>query len=104
MAWDSFFGDSFAEEVAEKFENKITKKVQRQLPKNFERYNKNISRILNKLNKDSQNFATKLDDKLAKTTAKIQEPMLVLLLKAVQNTLDEEDNKYIGKMLKVSKR
>jgi hypothetical protein len=30
--------------------------------------------------------------------------MLVLLLKAVQNTLDEEDNKYIGKMLKVSKR
>jgi small GTP-binding protein len=104
MAWDSFFGDSFAEEVAEKFENKITKKVQRQLLKNFERYNKNISRILNKLNKDSQNFATKLDDKLAKTTAKIQEPMLVLLLKAVQNTLDEEDNKYIGKMLKVSKR
>jgi len=101
MAWDSFFGDSFAEEVAEKFEKKISKKVKRQLPKIFEKYDSNISIMLNKLNEDSQDFATKLDNKLAKITAKIQEPMLVLLLKAVQGTLDKEDNKYIEKMLKL---
>jgi len=101
IAWDNFFGDSFSEKVADKFKRKITKKVKRQIPNIVNKYDKNISLILNQLNKDSQTFATSLDHKLANITEKIQKPMLVLLLKAVQNKLDTKDDKFIKKMLEI---
>lgn len=101
IAWDSFFGDSFSEEVATKFEKKITKKVKRQIPEILDKYENSISLAFENLREDSRIFSNKLDFNLAKTTEKIQEPLLVLLLKSIKGTLDNEDNKYIKKMLEI---
>jgi len=101
IAWNSFWGDSFAEEVTNKFEKKISKKVQRQLPKLSNQYKNSITSFQKNLAKNTKEFAHKLDKKLLKTNKQIQEPLLTLLLKAVKDTLDEKDHKYIEKMLKI---
>lgn len=101
MAWDSFFADGFAEKVSEKFEKKMTKNVKRQIPSIMYKYESSITSFQKNLEKDAQEFATKLDFKLSRTTEKIQKPLLTLLLKSIKGTLDDEDNKYIKKMLEV---
>lgn len=101
MAWDNFFGNSFAEKVAEKFEKKIRKKVTRQLPEILNQYEYAFRSFENDLEKNAKEFANKLDNKLLKTTKQIHEPLLTLLLKAIKDTLDEEDYNYIEKMLEI---
>jgi translation elongation factor EF-G len=68
IAMNSFFGDSFSEEVATKFEKKITKKVKRQIPKILDKYENSLTLVLENLREDSIGFARKLDLKLAITT------------------------------------
>jgi len=101
MAWDSFWGDSFSENVADKFEKKVTNKVKRQLPRMLNKYDNDIALFEENLKNNATEYANKLDNKLSKTTEKIQEPLLTLLLKELKGTLEKEDNIYIEKMLKL---
>jgi len=102
MAWDSFFGDSFAEEVTAKFQKKVTKLFDRQLPEILGEYEERINTFQNDLKNNAQTFANTIDHKLSTTTKKIQEPLLTLLIKAVQKTLDEKENELIQRALNVS--
>lgn len=101
IAWDNFFGDSFSENVAEKFEKKIRKKVTRELPKMLHKYENNFTSFQTDLKNNSKEFANELENKLLKITKQIQEPLLFLLLKAVKDTLDVKEYKYIKEILKL---
>ena len=101
MAWNSFRGNSFSEDVTNKFEKKVMKKIDRQIPEILQEYENAINDFKMELINNTYDFANTLDKKVSTITTKIQEPLLMLLLKAVHNKLDEKDNEYIGKMLKI---
>ncbi len=100
MAWDSFFGDSFSEEVASNFTKKILRKTAYQIPDILEEYESYIWNFQQNLGKNTKDFANKLDIKLSKTTSIIQEPILFFLLKAILGVLNIDDEKYLQRMLR----
>ena len=101
MAWDSFFGDSFAEEVAAKFEKKVHKKLRRQIPEIVKNYTKSVENVRVKIEASAVKFADELDEKLVRINKETDEALFNLLLKAIHNQLEEVDHQYIKQMLEV---
>jgi len=84
LAWDSFFGDSFAEEVSSKFKKKIIREVNYQIENILNTYKIEIKKFQDNLNEYSKIFAMQLDLKLSQLTLDIREPILLLLLETLK--------------------
>jgi len=83
MAWDNFWGDSFAEEVAKYFRNRFKQHIDSEIIAMTKQHEDNMERFLALIKIDANIFATKLDSKISQTSRKIQKPLLELLLRAI---------------------
>ena len=86
LAWDSFWGDSFAEDVVYQFRRRSKMSVENQIDETFINFNKYSSQLIKSLEQAIQLYSRELDQKLQTMSLRIQELISYLII----NNLKEE--------------
>ena len=80
LAWDSFWGDSFAEDVTYQFRRKSKIAIQKQVEVTFLNFNHYSSQLKKVLEQSTQLYSSELDKKLQIITIDIQELISYLII------------------------
>jgi len=80
LAWDSFWGDSFSEDVTYQFKRKSKIAVQNQIETTFLNFNQYSSKFKKTLEQSTQLYSTELNTKLQNISVDIQELISYLII------------------------
>jgi len=95
LAWDSFWGDSFAEDVADAFETKALKKAKRRAKQIGNICDSSIIDFYEYFYKECDIYAKTLDYKLLFFIKNMSQILLDYMLKDINNTLTENEIKEL---------
>ena len=84
LAWDSFWGDSFAEDVSYQFRRKSKLAIDSQVQSNYLNFNKYIIETKEILNKFIRNYSINLNEKLQNISLDMQELISYLIVKELR--------------------
>ena len=104
LAWNSFTGDSFSEDVAEVFRREARSELKYSTVKKVQEFEVLFTDYLLAIKKEAEVFAEKMDKKLEGRTEKIRNMILHLLLGAIKGSLTEHDQKLVEKILHIEEK